>query len=135
MSLEWIYIFGEPLKRKEYQAVSESLPLKKQIFASFSRTLRPDTILASNTSSISITKIAAATIPEGESAASKAGKEATARVVGQFKHIPPRLASSQMQIIRTPFLQPGARNGQLNGYLRNFSDPFMTNPFGRNSSS
>jgi len=64
------------------EAVSESLPLKKQIFALFSRTLRPDTILASNTSSISITKIAAATIPEGESAASKAGKEATARVVG-----------------------------------------------------
>lgn len=62
--------------------MSESLPLKKQIFTSFSQTLRPDAILASNTSSISITKIAAATIPEGESAANEAGRKAAARVVG-----------------------------------------------------
>jgi len=64
------------------EAVSESLPLKRQIFASFSQTLRPDAILASNTSSISITKIAAATIPEGECAAGDVGKIAAGRVVG-----------------------------------------------------
>ena len=43
-----------------------------------------DTILASNTSSISITKIAASTIPEGQSSASKEGLESPARVVGTF---------------------------------------------------
>lgn len=64
------------------EAVSESLPLKLQIFSSFSRILRPDAILASNTSSISITKIAASAVPEGESAAGEAGKQAAGRVVG-----------------------------------------------------
>jgi len=64
------------------EAVSESLPLKQSIFASFAAELRPDAILASNTSSISITKIAAATVPAGTSAASDAGKASAGRVVG-----------------------------------------------------
>ncbi|KAJ7188902.1 3-hydroxyacyl-CoA dehydrogenase [Mycena filopes] len=64
------------------EAVSESLPLKQSIFASFAAELRPDAILASNTSSISITKIAAATIPQGSTAASKEGISSAGRVVG-----------------------------------------------------
>ncbi|KAJ7496671.1 hypothetical protein FB451DRAFT_1335140 [Mycena latifolia] len=64
------------------KAVSESLPLKESIFASFAATLRPDAILASNTSSISITKIAAAAVPAGAASASDAGKQSAGRVVG-----------------------------------------------------
>ncbi|KZP08946.1 hypothetical protein FIBSPDRAFT_964386 [Athelia psychrophila] len=64
------------------EAVSESLVLKRQIFTTFSQILRPDAILASNTSSISITKIAAAVVPAGESAAGEVGKKAASRVVG-----------------------------------------------------
>nr|GAT51518.1 predicted protein [Mycena chlorophos] len=64
------------------EAVSESLPLKKSIFASLAATLRPDAILATNTSSISITKIAASAIPTGLSAASDEGKQSAGRVVG-----------------------------------------------------
>ncbi|KII95547.1 hypothetical protein PLICRDRAFT_34435 [Plicaturopsis crispa FD-325 SS-3] len=64
------------------EAVSENLSLKQSIFASLAASLRPDAILASNTSSISITKIAAAAIPEGQSAASEAGTKSAGRVVG-----------------------------------------------------
>ncbi|KAH9485652.1 3-hydroxybutyryl-CoA dehydrogenase [Psilocybe cubensis] len=64
------------------EAVSESLPLKQSIFGSFAAELRPDAILATNTSSISITKIAAASIPNGLSAASEVGKKSASRVVG-----------------------------------------------------
>jgi len=64
------------------EAVSENLSLKSNIFRSFAAELRPDAILASNTSSISITKIAAAVIPEGKSAASFEGKASASRVVG-----------------------------------------------------
>jgi len=39
--------------------------------------------MASNTSSISITKIAAATIPEGVSASSEQGRKFAERVVGE----------------------------------------------------
>jgi 3-hydroxybutyryl-CoA dehydrogenase len=65
------------------EAVSENLDLKRAIFREFGAKLRPDAILASNTSSISITKIAAAVIPEGASAASEQGKAASGRVVGE----------------------------------------------------
>jgi 3-hydroxybutyryl-CoA dehydrogenase len=65
--------------------VSESLPLKETIFRNLAAELPPTTILASNTSSISITKIAAATIPEGQSASSKEGQRSTGRVVGMFR--------------------------------------------------
>ncbi|THH15048.1 hypothetical protein EW146_g5370 [Bondarzewia mesenterica] len=64
------------------EAVSEKLSLKETIFKSLSATLNPDAILATNTSSISITKIAAAAIPEGQTAASEAGKRSASRVVG-----------------------------------------------------
>ncbi|SJK98077.1 probable 3-hydroxybutyryl-CoA dehydrogenase [Armillaria ostoyae] len=64
------------------QAVSENLSLKQKIFQQFATELSPEAILASNTSSISITKIAASTIPEGVSAASDAGKKTAGRVVG-----------------------------------------------------
>ena len=43
------------------EAASENLAIKTSIFRDLSATCKPDTILASNTSSISITKIAAAT--------------------------------------------------------------------------
>ncbi|ORY78394.1 3-hydroxyacyl-CoA dehydrogenase [Leucosporidium creatinivorum] len=46
------------------EAVSESLPLKEKIFASLADTLPAGAILASNTSSISLSKIAAACGPE-----------------------------------------------------------------------
>ncbi|KAJ7647828.1 3-hydroxyacyl-CoA dehydrogenase [Roridomyces roridus] len=64
------------------EAVSENLLLKQSIFRSLAAELRPDAILASNTSSISITKIAAAAVPEGLSAASEQGKASAGRVVG-----------------------------------------------------
>lgn len=64
------------------QAVSESLPLKQSLFRTLAQEVQPEAILASNTSSISITKIAASTIPENESAASEKGKAMASRVVG-----------------------------------------------------
>ncbi|EIW53989.1 uncharacterized protein TRAVEDRAFT_31193 [Trametes versicolor FP-101664 SS1] len=64
------------------EAVSENLALKQGIFRSLSAELSPKTILASNTSSISITKIAASTIPEGKTASDPEGQESTSRVVG-----------------------------------------------------
>lgn len=44
--------------------------------------MSPNTILASNTSSISLTKIAAATTPEGVAATATEGGQSAARVVG-----------------------------------------------------
>ncbi|KAH7910045.1 3-hydroxyacyl-CoA dehydrogenase [Hygrophoropsis aurantiaca] len=64
------------------EAVSENLDLKRTLFKSFAETLRPDAILATNTSSISITKIAAAVIPNGQTAASEEGRASSGRVVG-----------------------------------------------------
>ena len=68
--------------------MSESLPLKQSIFKSLSQEIQPDAILATNTSSISITKIAAAVVPEGQSAASEEGKKAAGRVVGMSLRLP-----------------------------------------------
>ncbi|TFK26340.1 hypothetical protein FA15DRAFT_667647 [Coprinopsis marcescibilis] len=64
------------------EAVSENLPLKQAIFAELAAELRPDAILATNTSSISLTKIAASVIPKGETASTELGKQSAARVVG-----------------------------------------------------
>ncbi|KAF8674805.1 hypothetical protein AX14_005229, partial [Amanita brunnescens Koide BX004] len=64
------------------EAVSENLSLKQSIFSAFSQELRPDTILATNTSSISITKIAASAVPKGISPSSEQGKKNAGRVVG-----------------------------------------------------
>ncbi|KAG5638447.1 hypothetical protein H0H81_012664 [Sphagnurus paluster] len=66
------------------EAVSENLALKQSIFSSFAAELRPDAILATNTSSISITKIAASAIPVNTSAASEEGKNSAGRVVGMY---------------------------------------------------
>jgi len=63
------------------EAVSENLSLKQTIFRELAAELSLSAILASNTSSISITKIAAATVAEGK-AASEEGKKCAARVVG-----------------------------------------------------
>lgn len=46
------------------EAVSENQDLKRSIFAELGRLTKTDAILATNTSSISITKIAAATLDE-----------------------------------------------------------------------
>ncbi|KAH7928650.1 hypothetical protein BV22DRAFT_1058326 [Leucogyrophana mollusca] len=64
------------------EAVTENLDLKRTLFRGFAEKLRPDAILATNTSSISITKIAAAVIPDGKTAASEEGKASSGRVVG-----------------------------------------------------
>ncbi|KAG1866941.1 3-hydroxyacyl-CoA dehydrogenase [Suillus tomentosus] len=64
------------------EAVSENLDLKRAIFREFAAKIRPDAILATNTSSISITKIAGAVIPEGEPAAGEVAKAVSGRVVG-----------------------------------------------------
>ncbi|KAM5545016.1 hypothetical protein V8D89_001127 [Ganoderma adspersum] len=64
------------------EAASENLSIKQNIFRILSAELSPKTILATNTSSISITKIAASTIPEGKTAADPEGKESASRVVG-----------------------------------------------------
>ncbi|KIK77872.1 hypothetical protein PAXRUDRAFT_17217 [Paxillus rubicundulus Ve08.2h10] len=64
------------------EAVSENLELKRRVFRGFREVLKEEAILATNTSSISITKIAASVIPEGKSAASEEGQKAAGRVVG-----------------------------------------------------
>jgi len=64
------------------EAASENLEVKQRIFAELAAETRPDAILATNTSSISITKIAASAVPLGESAASALGKSSAGRVVG-----------------------------------------------------
>jgi len=64
------------------QAVSENLSLKQSIFKELAVGLGPETILATNTSSISITKIAASAVPEGVTPTSEEGKESASRVVG-----------------------------------------------------
>lgn len=64
------------------EAASENVALKLSLFKSLAAEMRPDAILASNTSSISITKIAGAAVPEGVSAASEEGKKSAGRVVG-----------------------------------------------------
>jgi 3-hydroxybutyryl-CoA dehydrogenase len=63
------------------EAASENLALKQTLFKALSKACRPDAILATNTSSISVTKIAASTIPEGVSATHESAKSAE-RVVG-----------------------------------------------------
>mgnify|MGYP001562231196 FL=1 len=63
------------------EAVSESLALKQIIFASLATHLPPHAILASNTSSISLSKIAAAAIP-ASSKALTATADFSSRVVG-----------------------------------------------------
>ena len=49
------------------QAVSESLPLKQKIFGDLAEHCAPSAILATNTSSISVSKIAASAVKRGTS--------------------------------------------------------------------
>jgi len=64
------------------EAASENVQLKQLLFKSISEAVNPNCIMASNTSSISITKIASATIPEGVPASSEQGRKFAERVVG-----------------------------------------------------
>lgn len=93
------------------QAVSENLSLKQKIFKELAAELRPDTILATNTSSISITKIAASAVPEGIAPASEEGKQSTSRVVGTSFSRSFGSPSSFSPFPRTPLLQSGACHG------------------------
>jgi hypothetical protein len=97
------------------QAAAENVQLKTSLFASLAANVRPDTILATNTSSISITKVAAAAIPSGETVASEAGKASAARVIGEYG----LLAFSYifMCCYRPPLLQSCARDGTRQPYL------------------
>ena len=87
IEVTFLYLILKTISKKKMdfsnQAVSEYLPLKQSIFASFAAELKPDAILATNTSSISITKIAASAIQAGVSSASQEGKESAGRVVGR----------------------------------------------------
>lgn len=64
------------------EPVSENLDLKRRLFRGLRETLNERAILASNTSSISITKIAAAVVPVSAASAEEAG-----RVVGACYYI------------------------------------------------
>ena len=66
--------------------------------------LRPDAILATNTSSISITKIAAAALKEGLSASSPEGKQSASRVVGARSALFLFLKYLMFALARTAFL-------------------------------
>ena len=80
MEQRWIYL-------TQWQAVSENLELKQSLFKSLAREVDPKAILATNTSSISVTKIAASTVSPNVSAASEQGKADASRVVGMAKQL------------------------------------------------
>lgn len=63
------------------EAVSESLPLKQKIFAQLATHLSPTAVLASNTSSISLTAIAAAAV-SGKEGAKGWSERSPERVLG-----------------------------------------------------
>lgn len=62
--------------------MAENLSIKSTVFRNLALEVRPDTILASNTSSIPITKIATSVVPEGMNVSSPEGIKCTSRVVG-----------------------------------------------------
>jgi hypothetical protein len=74
---------GPQSDKRTHKAVSENLEVKQRIFRELAAETGPDTILATNTSSISITKIATSVVPQGESAASALAKSSAGRVVGK----------------------------------------------------
>lgn len=84
--------------------------MKTSIFASLAAELKPSAVLATNTSSISITKMAAAAIPSGETVTSEKGRSSTARVVGELQ----RLFSSGrlLKTCRSSFFQSGTCHGK-----------------------
>ncbi|KAK9896237.1 hypothetical protein P389DRAFT_76523 [Cystobasidium minutum MCA 4210] len=75
-----ISAFGQEDVQLVMEAVSESLPLKQKIFSELASQCSPETILATNTSSISIAKIAASAVASGSSAEEKA--KSSSRVLG-----------------------------------------------------
>ena len=95
------------------QAVSENLAIKQGIFRTLSAELSPKTILATNTSSISITKIAASTIPEGKTAADPEGKESASRVVGLHFFNPVPVMVRVLGCFATPSTEAGNRAAPL----------------------
>ena len=95
-----------------HQAVSENLEVKQRIFGELAAETRPDTILATNTSSISITKIATSAVPQGESAASALAKSSAGRVVGEL-YVYAIFFTLKLRLVRAPFFQPSPSNGKL----------------------
>ena len=61
-----VAVYGARKLARMREAAVENLELKRGLFAELDRVARPDAILASNTSSISITKLAAATTRPGQ---------------------------------------------------------------------
>lgn len=65
-----------------HQAVSESLPLKQKIFGDLAQHCGPETILATNTSSISIAKIAASAVKSASGARAEEKLASASRCLG-----------------------------------------------------
>lgn len=87
---------GEAVGEADYvvEAVSENLPLKQQLFAEIEARVRPDTVLASNTSVIPITAI-------------MRGLERRERALGTHWWNPPFLVPL-VEVIETPWTSPQA---------------------------
>ncbi len=73
---------GDSIPDMVIEAATENLSIKQKIFSSLASTLPLHTILGTNTSSISITKIAAAALPEGTKPGSNEATESPKRVLG-----------------------------------------------------
>ena len=86
------------------EAVSESLPLKQKIFAQLATHLSPTAVLASNTSSISLTAIAAAALSTAE-AAKGWNDVSPQRVVGVHFFNPVPVSADQLnsKVIEVPY--------------------------------
>lgn len=80
-----------------HKAVSESLALKQKIFSELAARCSPETILATNTSSISIAKIAASAVAEGSSAEERS--KSSSRVLGIHWMNPVRVSSALAEIV------------------------------------
>lgn len=85
------------LTRMIYKAVSESLALKQKIFSELAARCSPETILATNTSSISIAKIAASAVAEGSSAEERS--KSSSRVLGIHWMNPVSISSASAEIL------------------------------------
>ncbi|KAF9075536.1 3-hydroxyacyl-CoA dehydrogenase [Rhodocollybia butyracea] len=82
---DWARELGERGTEMVIEAASERVSIKEGIFRALARNLSNDAVLASNTSSISITKLAGAAVDglgKNVSRASEEGKSCAGRVVG-----------------------------------------------------
>lgn len=99
----WARELGERGTDMAIEAASERLPLKEGIFRALSQHLSKDAVLASNTSSISITKLAGAAV-EGLGGnvdkASEDGKSCAGRVVGVhfFNPVPVMVSIEHLEL-------------------------------------